>query len=74
MSVIAFTSTEPNLNIHIIADTMEKLYKWKLERQHKPACVHLTVMPNHAHTVDAFLAGTPSPPIPALHPYIRCID
>jgi sphinganine-1-phosphate aldolase len=43
------------LDIYAIADEMTAR-GWHLDRQHLPACLHLTVQPGHAQVVDAFLA------------------
>src|SRR5689334_9543043 len=37
---------------------MEKEYHWHIERQQKPDCLHMTLMPPHANTADQFLTGT----------------
>ncbi len=44
-----------SLNTYAIADRME-LRGWTIDRQHKPASIHLTVTANHAQIVDEYLA------------------
>jgi glutamate/tyrosine decarboxylase-like PLP-dependent enzyme len=41
--------------IYAIADRMETR-GWTIDRQHRPASLHLTVTANHAHVVDEYLA------------------
>ena len=41
--------------IYAIADRMETR-GWTIDRQHRPASLHLTVTANHAHVVDDYLA------------------
>jgi len=55
MSIISFESTDPKLNIYCVADVMEETYNWKMERQQRPDCLHVTLMPPHASTADQFL-------------------
>lgn len=43
------------MNVYAIADRME-LRGWTLDRQHKPASIHLTVTANHGQIVDEYLA------------------
>eukprot|EP01127_Copromyxa_protea_P007478 TRINITY_DN1738_c0_g1_i1.p1 TRINITY_DN1738_c0_g1~~TRINITY_DN1738_c0_g1_i1.p1 ORF type:complete len:542 (+),score=102.10 TRINITY_DN1738_c0_g1_i1:18-1643(+) len=48
MSILAFKSVDPDLNIFAIADYLENEKGWKMERQQNPDCIHLTVMSRHA--------------------------
>jgi glutamate/tyrosine decarboxylase-like PLP-dependent enzyme len=43
------------MNAYAIADRME-LRGWTIDRQHKPASIHLTVTANHGPIVDEYLA------------------
>jgi glutamate/tyrosine decarboxylase-like PLP-dependent enzyme len=43
------------MNAYAIADRME-LRGWTIDRQHKPASIHLTVTANHGPVVDEYLA------------------
>ena len=43
------------MNAYAIADRME-LRGWTIDRQHKPASIHLTVTANHGAVVDEYLA------------------
>ncbi|CAN5922096.1 aspartate aminotransferase family protein [soil metagenome] len=49
------TYSAVKLNAYAIADRME-LRGWTIDRQHKPASIHLTVTANHAQIVDEYLA------------------
>jgi glutamate/tyrosine decarboxylase-like PLP-dependent enzyme len=43
------------LNVFALADRLEAR-GWSVDRQHRPACIHLTVTANHAAIVDDYLA------------------
>jgi sphinganine-1-phosphate aldolase len=43
------------LSILAVADVMEDDHGWKIERQQKPDCVHLTLMPQHERTKEKFV-------------------
>ena len=45
----------PDLNVYAIADRLEAR-GWTVDRQHRPAAIHLTVTANHAPIVDDYLA------------------
>jgi sphinganine-1-phosphate aldolase len=49
------TYAAAGLNVYAIADRMETR-GWTIDRQHKPASIHLTVTANHAQIVDTYLA------------------
>jgi sphinganine-1-phosphate aldolase len=53
MSVFAFRSTDPAVDIAVVGDVMDER-GWFLDRQ--PESLHVMVMPVHATVVDAFLA------------------
>jgi len=53
MSVFAFTSD--TVDVYVLGDAMEKR-GWKVDRQQRPACLHVMVTPAHAPIVDEFLA------------------
>jgi len=53
MSVFAFAPAE--LNAYSLGDAMEAR-GWHLDRQMKPACLHLMVTPAHEKVVETFLA------------------
>ncbi|EGG17512.1 sphingosine-1-phosphate lyase [Cavenderia fasciculata] len=60
MSIIAFCASpssgaDPLLNIHAVADVMQSKYGWKLERQHKPSCIHMTLTPSHVGIESTFI-------------------
>jgi glutamate/tyrosine decarboxylase-like PLP-dependent enzyme len=44
-----------SIDVYAIADRLEAR-GWSVDRQHKPATLHLTVTANHAPIVDAYLA------------------
>ena len=46
---------ERGLDLFAIADRLEAR-GWTVDRQHRPASIHLTVTANHAQVVDAYLA------------------
>ena len=50
-SLFAFTSE--GVNIHAVADCMEKR-GWRMERQQFPDCLHCSVTPPHLHTCSKF--------------------
>ena len=53
-TLLAFKSTDKNLSILAIADQM--IAKgWWFDRQQNPASIHMTVMPNHADSIDDFI-------------------
>lgn len=45
----------PALNVYAIADRLEAR-GWTVDRQHRPASIHMTVTANHAAIVDDYLA------------------
>lgn len=54
-SLFAYESTDPALNIYAVADRMAAK-GWHIDRQQKPACIHLTINPGHAHVVETYLS------------------
>lgn len=52
-TIVAYGARE--LNIYAIADRMETR-GWTIDRQQRPAAIHLTVTANHAQVVDDYLA------------------
>ena len=54
-SVFAYTTTDPDLNCYVVADFMAER-GWHIDRQQKPASIHLMINPGHATIVDAYLA------------------
>ncbi len=52
-TIVAYASTA-NLDIYAIADRLEAR-GWTIDRQHRPASLHLTVTANHAPIVDEYL-------------------
>lgn len=52
-TIVAYSAI--GMNAYAIADRME-LRGWTIDRQHKPASIHLTVTANHGQIVDAYLA------------------
>ena len=52
MSVLAFTSTDPAVNVFVVADIVQDEFKFSLERQQLPPSLHTTIMPRHAYIVD----------------------
>jgi sphinganine-1-phosphate aldolase len=52
-TIVAFGAAR--LNVYATADRLEAR-GWTVDRQHKPASIHLTVTANHAAVVDDYLA------------------
>jgi glutamate/tyrosine decarboxylase-like PLP-dependent enzyme len=52
-TIVAYAAV--GLNLYAIADRLEAR-GWTVDRQHKPASIHLTVTANHAAVVDDYLA------------------
>ncbi len=52
-TIVAFSAL--GLDVYAIADRLEAR-GWTVDRQHRPASIHLTVTANHAPIVDAYLA------------------
>lgn len=55
MSVLAYRSTTPDINIYAVGDQLEQK-GWHVDRQQRPECLHLMVTPRHADTAPPFLA------------------
>ncbi|HOZ49051.1 MAG TPA: aspartate aminotransferase family protein [Candidatus Hydrogenedentes bacterium] len=55
MSLFAYQSTDPKLNIYAVGDFLERR-GWHIDRQQKPASLHAMVNPNHAAVADQYLA------------------
>ncbi|HEY4221856.1 MAG TPA: hypothetical protein VGO62_10940, partial [Myxococcota bacterium] len=52
--LFAWRSRDPRVDTFVVADALERA-GWHVDRQHKPASVHLTVTANHAPVVDDYL-------------------
>jgi sphinganine-1-phosphate aldolase len=50
-TIVAYSSTD---NVYAIADRLEAR-GWTIDRQHRPASIHMTVTANHAPIVDEYL-------------------
>jgi sphinganine-1-phosphate aldolase len=46
--ILSFQSANKDINIFAVADVMQDQFGWKVERQHRPDSIHLSVMPPHA--------------------------
>jgi sphinganine-1-phosphate aldolase len=57
MTIVAFQSVDPSIDLMAVADIMEDEYGWCLPRQHNPVSLHLSVVPAHAETCDEFLSN-----------------
>jgi len=53
MSVFAFTSDK--IDIYMLGDAMDAR-GWRLDRQQRPACLHMMVTPAHEKVADNFLS------------------
>jgi len=56
LAIVADANVPNPINILAVADVMEeRMGGWKMERQQLPDSLHLSVLPQHARTVDKFL-------------------
>ncbi len=55
MNLISYTTTNRKPDIFVIADRMEDK-GWMMDRQQKPDCIHLTVLPTNLGIIDQYLA------------------
>jgi hypothetical protein len=55
VGVFAYTAKDPALSLYAIADQMAAK-GWHIDRQQKPASIHLMINPGHAEIVDTYLA------------------
>jgi sphinganine-1-phosphate aldolase len=53
-TLFAWTTSDPRLDAYAVADVLQDR-GWHVDRQHRPACIHLTVMPQHLPVVDDYL-------------------
>jgi len=68
MSVMAIGSDR--LNIYEVGDEMTQR-GWHLDRQHRPACLHLTINYAHTTTADAFLEDLAAAAVAARKPSLQ---
>jgi sphinganine-1-phosphate aldolase len=54
-TIVTWRTTEKSVNVYAVADQLEDR-GWHVDRQHKPACIHLTVTANHQGIVDEYVA------------------
>ena len=54
MTVFAYESTSPDVNIYAVGDRMEER-GWHIDRQQKPESLHAMVTPKHAAIADKYL-------------------
>ncbi len=54
MSVFAYASEDPALNIYVVGDIMEKK-GWHVDRLQKPEALHAMVTPGHAAVAEQFI-------------------
>ena len=52
--IVTWASAAPEIDVYAVADQLEER-GWHLDRQQDPPSVHLTVMAQHAATVEAYL-------------------
>ncbi|MDQ1256216.1 MAG: sphinganine-phosphate aldolase [Candidatus Hydrogenedentes bacterium] len=55
MSLMAYESKDKKVNIYAVGDFLERR-GWHVDRQQKPASLHLMVNPNHAPVADKYLS------------------
>lgn len=53
-TIVTWGSTAKDIDVYAVADQMEAR-GWHLDRQQRPACVHMTVMAQHVPVVDDYL-------------------
>ena len=54
VGILAYAPTDKRLNTYAIADRMVGK-GWHIDRQQRPACIHLMLNPGHAEIVDTYL-------------------
>lgn len=54
MTILAFRSADPDMDVFSIASRLEQK-GWHMDRQQKPACLHVTLTAHHATVKDRFL-------------------
>ncbi|KYQ88631.1 sphingosine-1-phosphate lyase [Tieghemostelium lacteum] len=57
MSIISCVSVNSSLNIHCVSDVMQSRYGWRLERQHKPNSIHMTLSISHIGIEHKFISN-----------------
>jgi glutamate/tyrosine decarboxylase-like PLP-dependent enzyme len=55
MNLLSYTTMSRKPDIFVIADRMEDK-GWMMDRQQKPDCIHLTVLPTNIGIIDKYLA------------------
>jgi hypothetical protein len=55
VGILAYCAKDRRLNMYAVADRMQGK-GWHIDRQQKPAAIHLMVNPGHAEIVDQYLA------------------
>ncbi len=55
VSIMAYAPVGRRMNCYAIADFLDKR-GWHIDRQQKPACIHLMINPGHGEIVDEYLA------------------
>ena len=54
MNIVAFTTKNNKPDIFVIGEQLEDK-GWLVDRQQKPSCIHLTVMPQNMPVIDNYL-------------------
>ena len=54
MSLAALASDDPDVDIYVVGDQLEER-GWEVDRQQKPACLHVTLTSNHGPVLDQYL-------------------
>ena len=54
MNILAYNTENNRPDIFVIADQMEKK-GWSIDRQQKPNCIHMTIMPQHIPIIVQYL-------------------
>jgi sphinganine-1-phosphate aldolase len=53
LNLMAFRTTNNKPDIYVIGDFLEER-GWMVDRQQRPACIHLTVMPSNLPSIEAY--------------------
>ncbi len=54
MNIMAYRTRDNEPDLFILADFLEER-GWQVDRQHKPLCLHLTVMKHHQQALDTYI-------------------
>ncbi|MBV6653601.1 MAG: hypothetical protein KI786_07595, partial [Mameliella sp.] len=55
MNILAFTTRKNRPDIFVVGDALEEK-GWYVDRQQRPNCIHVTVMPHNMPVLEAYIA------------------